>query len=366
MRALLKIFFLGIICFSQVLAFEIDETMTTRVLKTSDSKRTILINRGLEDGVTVDDHAKFYLTSGVQARGVAVKVAPTRSVWSLYRLVNPDGIYIGRVMDLKKTRPIDLTEDRSRQLSLSERGGAIAVPSTIRLAPGADDLPEGFDITEMSQADREDYFDFTSDRISLDRVRGTHGKSWEFWGLLSINSMSASSDLSEGETNQGSFSNLDITAGLEKYKLFGDEFLPQMSFLLYAHRSNQDVMTVLGSQISLDAFGVGFGVNYHFLFDPQAYGRFLPYASFSGGFGRSSDQVIFQSGTSTVEEEPLDGTFTFFSAGFGMKYFLSSGFGVRAMLDFYQRAESYLLDNDDEFTKTLAGPRIQAGISWRW
>ncbi len=363
---ILKLFFVlfsGFLMFD-AFALEIDERLTMRVLKTSDSKRTILINRGLEDGITVDDHVKFYLTTGVLARGVAIRVAPTRSIWSLYRLVDSDGIYEGRVMNLKKTRPIDLTADRSRELDLVDRGGAIEVPATIRLAPGAHDLPEGFDPSDLTEADRDDFRDLRTSR--LETPSGRLRQTWEVWGQLSFSAMTTNSDIDEGQTFDGSNTNMDVTVGIEKYGLFNSDFLGKMSFSLFIHRSNQKATTVLGSEISLDALGYGVGANYHFINDPQAFGQFIGYASLNAGVGQSSDQVIFQSGSSTVEEDPLDGTFNFFSVGVGLKYYLSNGFGFRGLVDYYQRAESYLLDDDSEYTKTLGGPRVQAGISWRW
>ena len=80
-----------------------------RIVKVSQSKKTILINRGVEDGLIKGDHAKFFLTVGVVARGVVVKVSPTRSVWSIYRLVNADYITDDQVMKLKITAPVKIT-----------------------------------------------------------------------------------------------------------------------------------------------------------------------------------------------------------------------------------------------------------------
>ena len=54
-----------------------DETLTFRILKLSKTKRTLLANRGTDDGLEIDNHAKFYLTStGVVARAVVRKISP--------------------------------------------------------------------------------------------------------------------------------------------------------------------------------------------------------------------------------------------------------------------------------------------------
>ena len=64
-----QVIFLFIFLFSSTLfALEVDEKLTLRFLRASSSKKTILINRGLEDGFAEGDHAKFYIDSGVIAR----------------------------------------------------------------------------------------------------------------------------------------------------------------------------------------------------------------------------------------------------------------------------------------------------------
>jgi hypothetical protein len=97
-------------------ALEEGETLTVRILDVSRSKRTILVNRGLEDGVVQDQHARFFLTGGVVARGVAAKVAQNRSVWSVYRIVYPDEIVVNNVLQMAVTRPLQTTDDPSRAI----------------------------------------------------------------------------------------------------------------------------------------------------------------------------------------------------------------------------------------------------------
>lgn len=351
----------------KIYSLEIDEKLTIRMLNVSDSRRTILVNRGLEDGVVVDDHAVFFLTPGVLARGVAVRVAPTRSVWSLYRLVDPEGVYEGRVANLKKTRPVRLTEDKTRELDLFDRGGIIDPPTGIRLAPGARDLPEGFELTEIEKREREEFYEMMSDgRVSSSYSRGIHRKTWELWSLISFNSMNTTSALDEGDEVSGTSTNMDLSAGIEKYRIFGDQALTPLSVTLFVHRSNQKAKTVQGSEISQDALGVGVGAHYHLFNDPLSFGALIGYLGISGGLGQSKDQFSLQTGTSSADEEPLDGSFNFFSLGLGMKYYLPSGFGFRGLIDYYRRGEKYVFDDDSEYTKVMSGPRIQAGLSWRW
>ena len=98
------------------LALEVDEKLTVRIIKTSESRKTVMINRGIEDGLAENDHARFIVTAGIVARAVCVKVSPTRSVWSVYRLVNADFILADSVMTLKITPPVKITKDESQTL----------------------------------------------------------------------------------------------------------------------------------------------------------------------------------------------------------------------------------------------------------
>jgi hypothetical protein len=67
---LVRPFLILLLLFPQlVFSLEIDEKLTLRILKISKTKRTILINRGIEDGLAEGDHAKFFDQSGVLARG---------------------------------------------------------------------------------------------------------------------------------------------------------------------------------------------------------------------------------------------------------------------------------------------------------
>ena len=101
---------------ASAIALEIDSTFLARFLKFSDSKRTVLINQGLEAGLKEGDHAKISLPGGMVARAVVVKLAPTRSVWSVYRFVNQDKLVPQTVATFKITSAIKLTSDESKHL----------------------------------------------------------------------------------------------------------------------------------------------------------------------------------------------------------------------------------------------------------
>ena len=95
---------------------EISEKLTLRILKVSGSKKTILINRGLEDGLEVGDHANFFMLKGVVARGVVAKASPTYSIWSIYRISHPSDLIANKVMNLKITPKATLSKDPTHAL----------------------------------------------------------------------------------------------------------------------------------------------------------------------------------------------------------------------------------------------------------
>jgi hypothetical protein len=97
-------------------ALDIDGKVITRVVGISDTKKTVLLNKGSEDELKVGDHAKFSIPSGWIARGVCVKASPSRSVWSIYRFYNQEKLTSQLAVTLKISSPISLTNDESKSL----------------------------------------------------------------------------------------------------------------------------------------------------------------------------------------------------------------------------------------------------------
>ena len=89
-----------------------------RVLDVSTSKKTILVNRGKEDGLRIDDHAKFSLPEGILARAILVRLSPGRSVWSIYKFYQKDKIVENIIITLKTTSPLKLTPDPTKNLDI--------------------------------------------------------------------------------------------------------------------------------------------------------------------------------------------------------------------------------------------------------
>jgi len=347
-------------------ALEIDEKLTLRLLKVSKTKKTMLINRGLEDGLVEGDHAKFFLTTGVVARGVVVKASPTRSIWSVYRVVDKESIFKDKVMNLKITKGMKLTEDATKDV-VAAKQGEIDVPPAIALAPGANDLDT------LKEEDKQDLAALGGGGNSDDAMRGSSAVSTgisrrtiEVFGLLNFNNMSSSSDLGDGVTTTGTNANVDFSFGIEKYFDVQSKALRNFSLSAFMHKSTQETVGISGTQVSLDAFGYGVGANYHFMADALSFGRGIGFANFTIGVGTSQDSISFQTNTVSSDPQSLDGNTTFFSVGFGFKFFLKDGLGARALIDWYQRGESYSLDDGTEYTKTVSGPRVQVGLGYRW
>lgn len=369
----MKYLLLVILLTSSVIAraLEIDEKLTLRFLKVSNSKKTILINRGSEDGLVIGDHAKFFITEGVIARGVAEKVSPSRSIWSLYRVVDPNEITDGKVLNLKIASPVKITEDPSKSMKNEEVPAGIdkiAVDDTDKKELddlGAEEDEKSSVKKEKNKSEKtahENKKEVSMEEVAQDSF--TTSKNWEIWGMLYLNSLSGSvSNPSPSTTSStmASSSTADFSAGIERYFFASSGFLKNISVAGIVHKrtmeSGQDI------KVTTDWFEYGAGVNYHFYNPANSISKLIGFGSLNGGIGSATlkDQ-IGDTGTPTETK----GTSKFISAGVGAKYITSSGFGLRTLLDYYSSGESYSYSNNVTVTRTLAGPRIQVGLSYRF
>lgn len=111
------VFFLICMTMGQTLAaLKEDTKFVARILGASDTGKTILVNRGRENGITKDIHAKISVPEGMIARAVVVKVSPSRSVWSVYRIFDKKKIAPQTVATFKVSSPVRLTTDESKEL----------------------------------------------------------------------------------------------------------------------------------------------------------------------------------------------------------------------------------------------------------
>lgn len=366
-------------------ALEIDEKLTVRLLRLSASKKTVLLNRGLEDGLVVGDHAKFYLTTGVVARGVVQKVSPTRSIWSVYRIVDGDVIRTDQVLNIKISPPVKLTDDPSQ--SFIAQSTVLDQETGIPLAEGANDIA-GADLSQeeagefatvsvgdsapISAPMRDGGFPAEAPMSTSGEVVVRSGagmsptRTIDVFGLAHFNALSTTTDLGEeGGTSSGSDSSIAFSLGLEKYFNRQSGFLRDLSLFGFIHSANNTSTSASGAEVSSSAFEYGAGVNYHFLAPPLAYHSLIAYVGLAFGIGTTEDSLTLTD--SSAEAQVLSGSSNFLSFGGGIKYYLPNGFGMRAYLDYYRRGETYALEDEEgEYTKVVSGPRFQVGLSYRF
>ncbi len=343
-------------------ALDIDEKLTLRILKTSRSKKTILINRGLEDGLVIGDHAKFFLTDGVIARGLVVKASPSRSVWSLYRIIRIDDIQEQRVVNLKISTPVKVTEDPTRSFNPAPivDGGKEVI---VERSSGDIDIRSGDQDDLAAMREESDYSTSLRERRYIEgrkrsNIKLDKNRTWEFYGLLATQSVSVTVD--QGNTTADR-SELLLTGGLEHYfPTYQSDLARHFSFAIFANRASSSVeaQEASSSTISID---VGIGGYYHFLNYPFAVERFSLFVGAGFGLGVES----YTSETSVVKTT-LNGSANFLSATIGGKYYFASGLGLRCYAEFVKRAVAMKLEDGTTQDETHTGTRLGVGISYRW
>lgn len=369
-------------------ALEIDEKLTLRFLKVSNSKKTILINRGAEDGLAVGDHAKFFITSGVIARGVVEKVSPSRSIWSLYRVVDAAEITDGKVLNLKISSPVKITEDPSKSLKdepipggtekMDMNDGAAGADTDVPVLDDADQKElEGLGLEEEKPTPArparkaEKSVKKTNDAITVETIssdRLFNDRDWEIWGTLNMSMLSGTTTDEANTTNSSTDvtnSRIDLMAGLEKYFSNSDsEFWRNVSVQGFGNM--QMNKSGGGTTATAQHLGLGLGGSYHFFNPPNSINRFIGFGNISLGLGQNT--LTTESDTTSTE---LKGSENFFSVGLGTKYYVSNGIGFRAILDFYHQSSGldYPAEGTTEertVTTDLNGFRFQMGLSYRF
>lgn len=346
-------------------SLEVDEKLTVRIIRTSESRKTLMINRGTEDGLVEGDHAKFIVTAGIVARGVCIKVSPSRSVWSIYRLVNADFILNDAVMSIKITPPVKISNDDTKAIVQEDIPTKTATNDPaelgIPLADGAQDLEKG---VSLSDAQSEDLRALEADEKSI-----IPEKDVEVFGILNISGLTANTKTDSGtDSFNNSQSYHHIGLGGELYAQKEREWYSAFSLIgsLNLMRLNNQSYNGSGSTNDLTEFSIGF--NWHPTKLPSVTMDFIPFLHLSLNTG--SLKSTYKSGTESngaSEEFSAAGTSQGVSFGFGYKFYTVRGFGARAMIDYYQRTEKYKEDDDgNSFNKTVGGPRFMIGLGYRF
>lgn len=361
-------------------ALEVDERLTVRFLRLSSTKKTVLVNRGIEDGLVAGDHARFFTTSGVVARGVVAQVSPTRSVWSLYRIVDADAVAADGLADIKITPPVKLTGDPSRSLFQDDEVAAPApVPEGVALAPGADDLGD----TDLEADIREEIADLDPDVVVSREARdeGVVGdRDMELLARFHMDMSTASFDLGAGGTEEveETEGGTAFSLGVEKYFAGRGGLLGALSLWGTLHRGASDSVLASGWESSTSVMEYGGGASYHFLASPLSEGRVIGFVGAGGGMGSTTDVITdpgaaggarasSSSALARIAGVENAGSSTFLSLVAGLKYYAAGGWGGRAEVDFYRRSESYAFtDATMNYERSVGGPRVRLGVAYRW
>lgn len=375
-------------------ALDIDEKLTLRFLKVSSTKKTVLINRGGEDGLVVGDHAKFFITAGVVARGVAEKVSPSRSVWSLYRVIDSNEIVEEKVLNLKIATPVKITDDPTKSIKEIPIEGESESLGTENVDGEKTEL-----ISESEKSELKDVVPGEGDadlEVASEKQVGksakspsgkkltkivveasasqekmptrNYSKTWEVWGTLAVNSLSGTyesgsttSTDSDAALTSSMGSSVDISAGLEKYFFNSEGFLKNLSITAFIHK--RGLQSGNEYKVKNDWFEYGAGASYHFYHSAADLNTLVGFGNVTVGKGSANLELSYLSSTTgETQTDTVDGSNTFFSFGAGTKYVLNNGFGVRANLDYYRSAETF----SNDLTRTLSGIRAFFGVSYRF
>lgn len=342
-------------------SLEVDEKLTVRILKSSESRKTLMINRGTEDGLVEGDHARFIVTAGIVARAVCIKVAPTRSVWSVYRLVNADFIVNDSVMTIKITPPVKITKDESQALiqedtptKLPADPQAVGIP----LAEGAQDLDAAAGVDEsISDGDLRGLEDVTIVE-----------KNFEVFSFLNISGLTAQTKADVGDRKfSNSQSSHHIGFGGELYSRREREWYSRFSLLGGVNFMRTNAQSYNGYSATNDITEFTVGTNWHPGKMPSATYSFIPFVHLSLNIGSVRSSVSSGLSRPTDEDRSANGSSSGFALGFGYKYYTREGFGARAVIDYYARNEKFKRDEDENaFDRVTAGPRFLLGLSYRW
>lgn len=348
-------------------ALEIDEKLTMRIVKTSQSRKTILINRGVEDGLVKGDHAKFFLSIGVVARGVVVKLAPTRSVWSIYRLVNAEYLKDNQVMKLKITAPVKITKDDSKALVADDTPKSVMSGDPrdlgIPLADGANDLDEAEMMGEQGGEGGA-----AAGAVSASMLESTslRERSKEMFATAFYSGLGAKASPDNGGAEfAGEASTILFNLGGEFYTKNEKKWQARFSLVVQYSILNTSIISNEGDSVTEKTSEYGGGFHWYPFTRPSRTYKLVPYARFVMLLG--SVNTSYNPGASGGSSYSVGGSSMAYAFGGGYKYYLHNGFGARAEFEFYSRSDSFAADqNGTKWITSKSGPRVTFGFSYRW
>ncbi len=339
-------------------ALEIDEKLTLRIVNTSVSKKTILINRGIEDGLKQSDHAKFYVSEGVVARAVCIKLSPTRSVWSIYRVVASDFIKDDQVMKLKITPPVKITKDDSRMLVKEDIGAFVSKDPRdlgIPLADGAEDLGDTLGLTRK-------------DLDMMETITSLRNKNREVFGMVYYSSDAVESTGSNNNTKFTSTEdNLSLKIGGEYYFRDETKWYSRISILGSFSLNRSSIMAYQGATVQENSSEFGFGGNFYLFERPSSVHKLIYSVGYIFALGSANSTYTPGKEDLNGESLSLDASTLSHTFSAAAKYYTTYGFGVRAEFLYRLHGEEFSADESaTKYTRTKVGPKLLLGLGYRF
>lgn len=352
-------------------ALEVNEKLKVRVISLSSSKKTMLINRGLEDGIKVGDHATFYLPIGTIANAFVRSTSPTRSIWSVNQLIKPEQLNKDRLFNLKafeyQNKEPDSPEKLTYYPSKKEREKRLSETQQFSLtstAPLSNTKTQKDNLAEIAYRSRLKAKDMTyPDSAEVDDDFSEYEESSEFEIAFSLIKHSlevtspGSSDESDqyvegSETGDGRRFRFTLTKNFSNANSFfkGFEISP---FIEYQTIGENGIMYSGGGILSYVFFNQG-----------NTPGSFAPYIY--TGFGYTFFSVEDSIGNI---ESKLSLKGEIYISGIGVRYFFNRKSGMKIFGEMVQQnlAGAYTISyesNELAFDSTLVFRGSQFGLSY--
>jgi hypothetical protein len=327
---------------------ETPQETTLRILKVSRSLKTILVNKGVSDGLQVGQHAIFANENATLARGVVLEATERRSLWGLYRVSWPTLMKPDTLMSMTATNPIKLTDDETRSLGQSQAEGLSGQELAPPLTSNAEgELPSNLLGDEENALPIEDH-----ERELIDRH-------WMVLARGSIMSLSSSTSAG-GNTYEGSSEFNQLLFGIEgRWK--------RLSLMPYYQYQTLKALSYEGA--ASETYSHQGGMSLQVYLKDSVYAEFLPYLCLNAGTGIVEDRQANgeRSSRNGLDTSVVKGMSTSYSAGLGSKIILPSRVMVDFNVDYYFRSDEFDADNstaNQAWTRTLSGPRIQIGLGY--
>ncbi len=363
MYSVFKLIFFILLVNFECFSLPVDSQLTTRILETTKTGKTMLLNRGSVDKLNLGDHAKFYITEAIVARAVLVKLNTNTSVWSVYRMVNPDLVINDAVLRLKITPEVKLSSNPYSMLARESITGLNVVSGS------GDDYKVYSDLID----DRDYSQDVSNDNLitsNLTREQRSQSLKKNFieaWTHIGFQYFS--SEVSSGDNFSGTEFFSRATGGLEIYIGRWFSLVPQFSYM------QDSVLTFDGSVTDSVIYEYGGGINLYLFTNPHETYKVIPYLHGGAAIGNIRDSLApgtiggATSSTST-SLEAVGTTFALFG-GIGLKYHFKSRIGVRMLIDVYQRTDTFddlpvTVGGITEWEREKIGPRVSFGFSYRF